>query len=165
MAKELNHESTDKFEYYSGGQRRVIYFFNPFRKSYRRIKADEEKKQKSVRFGILAIIFSFLCVGACYPCVWLGIKGIVFAFTHNLGMFTALLGLGNIVIAALSCGVILFPYWLWLQGIYLVVMQLCLNRRLIGWLALLIWLVSVVGVFLFSLESFLSITGAGHLFE
>lgn len=140
-------------------------FINPFRNMYLRIKADEVMKQTSVRFGLLAILFSGLCLGLCYPCVWVGIQGVIYAFTHFFGPLTYLFGAANLVIAALSLGFMMIPYYFWLQGIQLVVMQLCLNRRFIGWLALLVWLVSVVGIFLLSLESFLVITGMGHVFQ
>lgn len=142
-----------------------IRLFNPFHNSYLRIKSDEERKKKTIKFGILAIVFSFICIGLCYPCVWLGIKGVIYSFTHNFGILTYLIGIGNLILAALSCGVMLLPYYFWIQGIVLVAMQLRLNRKFISWLALIIWLACLVGIFLLSLESFLSIAGLGHVFQ
>ena len=142
-----------------------FHFFNLFCNSYYKIKSDEEKRQKTVRFGVLAIILSCLCVGLCYPCVWLGIQGIIYAFTHSFGIFTYILGLANIVIGGASAAFMFLPFYFGLQGIELVIMQFFLNKRFIRWIALLVWLVSVVGLFLLTLESILVITGAGHVFQ
>lgn len=146
-------------------RRNSFRFINPFRNMYLRRREDEEIKQTTIIFGLLAILFSVLCVALCYPCVWVGVKGIIYAFTHFFGPLTYLFGIANLLIASLALAFMLIPYYFWLQGIQLVVMQLCLNRRLISWLALIIWLASVVGIFLFSLESFLVITGMGHVFQ
>lgn len=148
-----------------GKSKKRFNIFNPFKNSYKQVKLDENKKEKTKMFGLLAILYSCICIGLCYPCVWLGVKGIIFAFTHNLGVFTYFLGLGNIFIGALSIGVTLIPYYFWFQGIYLVIMQLCPNRRFVSWLALIIWLASVAGIILLSAESFLVVTGLGHLFS
>lgn len=131
--------------------------FNPFGNAYRETKEDQEKRKKTVKFGWFAILYSLICVGVVYPCMLLGIKGVVYAFTHYLGFFTMFLGLGNLFIFALSVAFALFPYYLWIHGAILVLRQLSLNRRLIGWLALFIWLASLVGIFWLSIESFVAI--------
>ncbi len=146
-----------------GKAKKKFNIFNPFNNSYKQEKSDEQKKNKSMKFGLLAILYSCICIALCYPCIWLGVKGVIFAFTHNLGVFTYFLGIGNLFIVALSLGAMFLPYYFWFQGIRLVIMQFCLNRRFISWLALLFWLVSVVGVFLFSVESFAHIVGFGPI--
>lgn len=139
--------------------------FKPFSSLFEKTKADEEKKNKSITFGLISILFSCLCIGLCYPCVWLGVKGVVFAFTHNLGVFTYFLGLGNLLIAAFSLGVMVLPYYFWFHSVWLVWMQFVLNKKAIRWIALLVWLICFFGIFLLSLESFLVVTGLGHLFS
>ncbi len=145
----------------SKGKKIKFNIFNPFKNSYKQLKTDEKKKNKSVLFGLLAILFSCVCVGMCYPCVWLGVKGVVYAFTHNFGVFTYIFGLANIIIAAFSVGFMCIPYYFWLQGVRLVIMQFCLNRRIVSWLALLFWLASVAGILFFSIESFAHFVGVG----
>lgn len=142
-------------------KKKKFNIFNPFRNSYQQIKTNGEIKNRSVKFGLLAILFCFICIGLCYPCIWVGVKGIEFAFTHYFGPLTWLFGIGNLTVAALSLGVALLPYYFWFQGIWLVIYQFCMNRRLISWLALLVWLVSVVGIFLFSIETFAHFVGIG----
>lgn len=142
-----------------------FHFFNLFRNSYIDLMLDEEKRQKSVRFGVLAIILSCVCVGLCYPCVWLGIQGIIYAFTHFLGFFTYFFALGHIFIAGASAAFMFVPFYLGVQGIELVIMQFHLNRKIIRWIALLVWLISVASLFLLTLESILVITGKGHVFQ
>ncbi len=145
----------------SKGSKKKFNIFNPFKNSYKQLKSDEKKKNKSVLFGLLAILFSCVCVGLCYPCVWLGVKGVVYAFTHSFGIFTYVLGLPNLLIAGFSVGAMCLPYYFWLQGVRLVIMQFCLNRRFISWLALFFWIASVVGIILFSIESFAHVVGIG----
>lgn len=126
---------------------------NPFGSIYKRTKLDEERKNKSVIFGWLSILFSFLCVGLVYPCVLLGVKGLIFTFTTFMGFFTYFFALGHIFLFCLSLCAFLIPFYLWVHGVVLVIWQLCLNRRFIGWLALIIWLASAVGIiWLFSIS-------------
>lgn len=128
--------------------------FNPFGKMFHRIKSDPDKKAKSVRFGWISILFSILCVGLAAPCVWLGIKAIVWSFTTFLGFFTYFLGLGNLILGLLSLSIFLIPYYLWIHSVVLVGMQLSLNKKVIGWLALILWLASVVGIVWLSYSTF-----------
>ena len=131
--------------------------FNPFGNAYKATKEDSEKRKKTVKFGLFAILYSALCIGAVYPCMLLGVKGVVYGFTHYLGFFTAFMFIGNILIIAFSIAFVLFPYYLWIHGALLVFRQLSLNRRFIGWLALLVWLASLIGIMWFSIESFVAI--------
>lgn len=146
-----------------GRSKKKFNIFNPFKNSFKRVKSDEEKKNKSIKFGLFAILFSCICVGLCYPCVWLGVKGVMFAFSHSFGFFTYFLGIGNLLIASFSIGAMVLPYYFWFQGIHLVILQFSLNRRFISWLALFFWLASVVGIFLFSIESFAHVVGIGTI--
>lgn len=130
---------------------------NPFGNAYKEAKEDSEKRNKSVKFGWFAILYSALCIGAVYPCMLLGVKGVVYGFTHYLGFFTVFLLIGNAIIVGFSMAFALFPYYLWIHGAILVFRQLSLNRRLIGWLALLVWLASLIGIFWLSIESFVAI--------
>lgn len=134
-------------------RKKRLNILNPFGNVYKVAKSDEEKKKKTVIFGWLSILFSLLCVGLVYPCVWLGVKGIIFTFTTFMGFFTYFFALGHIIIFSLSLCAFLIPFYLWIHGVVLVIWQLCLNRRFIGWLALIIWLASVVGmIWLFSIS-------------
>ena len=131
----------------------LFELLNLFGKTYGLLRVDEKKRKKSVIFGLISIIFSLICVALPYPCIWAGAHGIKYACTTYLGFFTYFLLIGNATIFALSLSTFIVPYFLWIYGIVFVVRQLTLNRRVIGWIALVIWIASVVGISIVTIKS------------
>ena len=140
---------------------------NPFGRLYEKRKSDPDWAHRTIIIGLLSIMFSVACVVLAYFCVKWGVLLIKWTFTTFMGVFTYLLGIGHIFCFAIGLGLFVIPYYIWINGIVLVVMQLLLNRKWIGWLALIIWLASVVGIVYVSSLSFGALTGVyifGQLF-
>lgn len=143
---------------------RKFHFFNLFSGTYDKIKEDEERRQKSVLFGLLAILLSCVCAATFVRFVLWGVKIMKYGFTHFLGPWTYFLALGNIFVALGGLAIMFLPFYLSLQGIELVVMQFFMNKRFIRWLALVVWLACLACAFYFTFDTISVLTGYGHLF-
>ncbi|MDE7384409.1 MAG: hypothetical protein K2M84_01480 [Anaeroplasmataceae bacterium] len=97
----------------------------------KRIKEDEEKRETSLYFGIESIAYSVLSTGMCVLGAWLFIA---FADT-GLVLFTIVVGLVFMI------GGLVSFFWALVGWI----LQLSINRKWIGWLAILVFIASLVG--------------------
>lgn len=111
-----------------------------------KIVDDEERRIKSVYFGVLSIIFVVLSLGLCYPMAYLGVWLIRKAFTTFLGVFTYMLGIGNILIFAGGFFCFLLPFVLAVDAIKFAVTQRRINRKTIGLVMLIISIITLVAL-------------------
>ncbi|MDE6240968.1 MAG: hypothetical protein K2M08_00940 [Anaeroplasmataceae bacterium] len=102
-----------------------------------RIKQDEEKRETSIYFGIESIAYSVLSTGMCVLGAWL-FKNFL---DTSLVLFIIIIG-----IAFMLGGITLFIWALvgW-------ILQLSINKKWIGWLAILVFIAGLVGSVLFVL--------------
>ena len=126
--------------------KKIFGLFAPFYGLYRKIRDDENRKKKSVLFGLLAILFCLVSLAIVYPGVKWGLKGMVYACSHYFGIGTWFFGIANIFILAFSFLGFALPYYLWIQSLLLLIWQFFLNRKFISWFALIVWLATLVGI-------------------
>ena len=142
-----------------GEKKERFNLLNPFGRLYRQRQADPELGGRTILFGLVSIAFSAACVGLAKLGVEWAIKGIIWSCTTYMGILTILLGIGNIITFGASVGLFFIPYYLWIYGAVLVIMQFRLHKGIVAWLALIVWLASVVGIFYVSAQTFAAITG------
>ena len=111
-----------------------------------KIVNDEERRIKSVYFGVLSIVFVILSLGLCYPMAYLGVWLIEKAFTTFLGVFTYALGIGNLLIFAGGFFCFLVPFIIAVDAIKFVVAQRRVNRKTIGLVMLIISIITLVAL-------------------
>ncbi len=105
-----------------------------------RIKEDEEKRHKSFHFGVTSCITSCIAIAFCILGAW---------FFKNfsdsgLEIFTIIIGIGFI-----ACGVILFVW-----ALIRLLLQFGINRNWSEWLAVLIFVIGIIGSLIFIVTSF-----------
>ncbi|MBE5735113.1 MAG: hypothetical protein E7361_01540 [Clostridiales bacterium] len=116
---------------------KFIDYFIEARIAYNNAKSNPEIKNNTVAFAKRAILYIILYAGLCFGGLALfvyGFNNIPFAF------FLALL--------ALVVGIYLFLYgfpFIFIS-LNLVIKQLCLNKKFLGWLALVLYLVAFFGL-------------------
>lgn len=121
----------------------IFKYFNQ-RNKYLSIKKNPEKREKSVYFGVIALIKTifFAALTALFA---FGLIFCVKSFTsNNLHILLAVLG-------CITCGILLFYsiFGLVFSCPLQILYQIRLNKRAIGWVALAIYIASVaVAVFL-----------------
>ncbi len=111
-----------------------------------KIVNDEERRIKSVYFGVLSIVFVVLSLGLCYPMADLGVWLIKKAFTTFLGVFTYALGIGNILIFAGGFFCFLLPFIIAVDAIKFAVVQRRVNRKAIGLVMLIISIITLISL-------------------
>lgn len=99
-----------------------------------RIKSDEEKRRKSVRFAVSGIIYALVAAG-------LAVGGsLLFTVSAESVLAIFLIVIGAVLLAgALVC---------YIGSIVRVIAQLRINRRAIGWVALAVLILSFAGAIL-----------------
>ncbi|MDE6407120.1 MAG: hypothetical protein K2K48_00565 [Anaeroplasmataceae bacterium] len=103
----------------------------------KRIKEDEEKRETSLYFGIESIAYSVLSTGMCVLGAWLFV-----AFSDTgLVLFTIIAGLTFVI------GGLISFFWALVGWI----LQLSINKKWIGWIAILVFIAGLVGSVLFVL--------------
>ena len=107
-----------------------LFHVSKMRDKAKRIKEDEEKRQTSIRFGITSILYSLVATGLCFLGAWLFIS----FMDSGLVLFTIILGIGLML-----SGVVLF-FW----ALVAMILQFTINKKWIGWLALLIFIAGIV---------------------
>ncbi|MDE5855706.1 MAG: hypothetical protein K2H06_01525 [Anaeroplasmataceae bacterium] len=114
-----------------------LFRISKMRDKAKRIKEDEEKREKSIYFGVVSIAYSILSAAMCVLGAWLFI-----AFMDTgLVLFTIIAGL-TFMIGGLALFVWALVGW---------ILQLSINRRFIGWFAILVFIAGLVGSVLFIL--------------
>lgn len=108
-----------------------LFHVSKMRDQARRIKEDEERREKSIYFGVISIIYSLISFGICFLGAWL-FKNFL---DTALVIFIIVLGIGFML-----GGIILF---IW--SLVAVILQFSINKKWIGWLALLIFIAGLVG--------------------
>ena len=123
----------------------IFDLVNVFSEARQIKRQDEESRRKSVRFGILSIIFSIVAVPLS--------AGAAFLISLMTGGNSAAVLLFIFTIAGiLVCagGAILML----LNGLIRLIAQLTINRNAAGWIALVVFILSVAGcVLMFSMFS------------
>ncbi|MCM1259331.1 MAG: hypothetical protein NC182_00105 [Prevotella sp.] len=112
----------------------------------RRIKGNAEKQSKSMRFGVRSIICSLLS---------LPFSGLIFLFLQSLSSNNFILIIGGILFGLVlgAGGTIALLY----HAIKNWALQLYINKRPIGWVALSISIISLIGcigIVLYTLQVF-----------
>lgn len=111
------------------------------------IKQDEEKRAKCIKFGCWAIFQSLL-----FATLWiLSVLGIKVLIEQGNELF---------ITVAVAIGVLFGA----ISGIYLIIstttnmiVQLKVNRRFVGWLALIVEIVAIVGTLVFAILQLLAL--------
>ncbi|MDE7105935.1 MAG: hypothetical protein K2O22_02075 [Anaeroplasmataceae bacterium] len=108
-----------------------LFRVSRMRDKAKRIKEDEEKRERSMYFGVVSISYSIVSVGMCALGGWL---------------FTTFMDTG-LVLFTIMAGIIFMIGGLALLIWSLIgwILQLSINRRFIGWLAILVFIASLVG--------------------
>ena len=108
-----------------------LFHVSKMRDKAKRIKADEEKCESSLYFGAISILYSFLSFGFCFLGAWLFanfLESLLIIFIIVIGIGFMIGGLATFV-------------WSFVA----LILQFTINRRWIGWLALLIFIGGIVG--------------------
>ncbi|MDE6655954.1 MAG: hypothetical protein K2J85_03080 [Anaeroplasmataceae bacterium] len=108
-----------------------LFHVSKMRDHAKRIKEDEEKRKKSIYFGVISIVYSLLSFGFCFAGAWLFEN----LLDSLLVIFIIIIGIG-FMIGGLAMFVWSIVAW---------ILQLSINRRFIGWLALVVFIAGIVG--------------------
>ncbi len=112
---------------------------------YKKIRDDETKKATSVSLGVRSIIQSVICGALTILALW-GLSYCVANFTSG-GSFIILTIIGIIATAFIALS--LFVQGL-IGGLLYMIYQLKLNRKAVGFVALIIWILVIVAVVVFA---------------
>ena len=108
---------------------------------YNRLKANEEKREKSVSLGVRSIVTCIFTAAAAILCVW-GLHACIgFLDDGSLGFVIVLIltiCLAAVLIAALVQGLI--------GSLLYLIYQFKLNKRAVRWVALCVWLATLIAV-------------------
>lgn len=107
-----------------------LFRVSKMRDKAKRIKEDEEKREKSIYFGVVSISYSIVSAGMCI----LGAALFANFMDTALVLFIIVIGIGFMI-----GGLVTFVWALvgW-------ILQLSINRRFIGWLAVLVFIAGLV---------------------
>lgn len=108
-----------------------LFRVSKMRDKAKRIKEDEEKRAKSMYFGVMSIIYSLMSMGFCFA----GAALLINYLNTLLVIFIIVIGIGFMI-----GGLAMFVWAL--VGL---ILQLSINRRFIGWLALVVFVACLVG--------------------
>ena len=111
----------------------------------RKLKNDPEKAKNYKTFGVLSLISSVLLVGLAFPVIWLTVQLFELTFSY-LGIFTQLLLIGNIFLGMLAIEIPIIYFAVLIATIVFPISQLTINRRPIGWIALIVAIIAIIGV-------------------
>lgn len=117
----------------------IIRFWEKADRKYNKIKADEAQKETSVSLGVRGIIQAVLSAVV----VALFVFGGVFCATKIEFELAGLLYLLGTIIAFL-CGLAILVQGL-VGALIFIIYQMKLNKRAIGWIALIIWFLCLGG--------------------
>lgn len=114
----------------------ITNFIEPFFKASE-IKKDPEKAKKCVRLGVMSIIFSLVAVVIAFGGALLLKFSMDFTSTQSviLGIFLLIISI------AFLFGSLLFVGY----GLVYMIAQLTVNRKAIGWIALVVLIASTAG--------------------
>jgi len=118
---------------------RFLNFAYEFRRTKERAKAikqDEEKRNKSVRFGVASIISAVTCVAFTIPLLF-GIKWIT---SDDMGI---VLTIGSAIVALIGLFGILAALY---KAIESWAFQLYINKRPITWISLAVWIAAIIAI-------------------
>lgn len=119
----------------------VLFRFIDSASDARRIKKDPELKRKCKKFGVQSILFSIFAI----PFALLILVSV--AWLQGDGMLLLIFIIALPIIGAIGMLLML------VDAIAYFILQICVNRRLISWLALVFLVASVVGCALLSLSA------------
>ncbi|MCM1131176.1 MAG: hypothetical protein NC310_06195 [Roseburia sp.] len=109
---------------------KFLFRFSNMKDKAKRIKEDEEKRQKSIYFGVESISYSIASTAMCILGAWL-----FSAFMDTaLVLFTLIIGI------AFMIGGILTFIWALVGWI----LQLSINKKWIGWFAMLVFIAGLI---------------------
>lgn len=111
------------------------------------IMNDPEKRAKSKKMGVIAIVLCVLSMALCYPTVWLAVQIVVHGVTHFYYI------IGNIVVVGFG---LLLPVLLFMSQIYHFVFsisQLKIRKDWFGWVCLVLSIITVLAVIVLSFLS------------
>ena len=112
-----------------------ISFWSQVSNQYARLAANEEKRARSVRLGVTAIILAVISAALVVLSVWgLGTAVGLISDSPIVGIVVLLLCIG-VAITFLTRGMI--------NALLYAIYQLRLNKKAIGWLALVVWFISL----------------------
>ncbi len=131
--------------------RDIFRFWTAASSRYNRLKSNPEKQSASVSLGVRSIVSAFLGMALTGLSIWAmslcytnlnGASGVEFPIISVIGLaFFAILGLTLFVTCTLK-GLVYFIY------------QLRLNKRAIGWIAALVWVVCLAALIIFTILIF-----------
>lgn len=103
----------------------------------RRIKEDPELRPRSVRLGVMSIVFSVFTFIFAVGGAWLFNFGMNFMQSDSvlIGIFLLVLGLGVLIIGSLN---------MLIQALLRMIAQFTVNKRAVGWIALVMFVAVIV---------------------
>lgn len=107
---------------------------------YKRINSEPERKSKTVYFGVYSIITT-VAVGALFILLMWGI----FALSDSTGGALSDMVVYALIVLMAICELVLFINLI-SGGLFGVIYQLRCNRRPIGWIALAVFIIALVGM-------------------
>ena len=119
----------------------MLSLFFRLHTNYTLICQDEQRKAKTVYFGVRSIITTILA-GAFFT---LGIWGFILLFNAMDSQSLSILAIVPLIIILAIVELVLFAQYV-LGGLIGVIYQLRCNRRAIGWVALGLFIVVTVGM-------------------
>lgn len=117
----------------------IIHFWEKADRKYNKLKADEEKRETSASLGMRGIIQAILSAAV----VVLFVFGGVFCFSKTEFELAGLLYIIGGVISLL-CGLAVLVQGFF-GALFYVIYQMKLNKRAIGWISLVIWILCLAG--------------------
>ncbi|MDR0975861.1 MAG: hypothetical protein LBM01_02785 [Christensenellaceae bacterium] len=118
-----------------------------------RMKVEEPERAKTYKgFAITALVVAVLAAGIAWPAMWAGVALVKIAFTY-LGVFTIMIGIGNILILCASIICFILPFAAAIYGIFLPFASLICNRHWLSWVSLPIALAGVGATFYLAITS------------
>lgn len=116
-------------------------FWTTAASKYKRLKANEEKRDKSVSLGVESIIHCISTVIVVLLCVW-GLSACIgFLSDPSLGFIMVL-----ILTVALAAMIIVAIVQGFIGGLIYLIYQFKLNKRAVRWVALAVWLFVFVAI-------------------
>ena len=112
-----------------------LSFWSQVSNQYARLTANEEKRARSVRLGVTAMILAVISAALVVGSVWgLGTAMGLISDSPIVGIVVLLLCIG-VAITFLTRGMI--------NALLYAIYQLRLNKKAIGWVALVVWFISL----------------------
>lgn len=126
-------------------------FWVKIERRYDKIKGDETKRENSVSLGVRSVIQSIVCGALTVLALW-GLSRCVANFTSGFSHGLPVLTIIGMVVTAF-CALALFVQGV-VGGLLYMVYQLKLNKKAVGFAALVVWILVIAAIVVLALLMF-----------